>query len=148
MKKSFLKTGITQITQTVSEETGEILDVTTNNSLYLANTKEQFYLMYSSMVLILKQSSDTKMKLFAALLERYSSGQEFAMNGGLKIIIASETNCNSRSLDNAFTFLIKENIVVKINKGLYRINPRHIFQSSSLDRNNNLKAVLTICKNC
>ena len=110
---------------------------------------EEFYLMYSSMVIILKQSSDIKMKLFAALLERYSSGQEFAMNGSLKEVIAKETNCNPRSFDNAFTFLVKSNIVVKISSQLYKVNPRHAFQGSSQTRNQELKSIIKLhCKNC
>ena len=149
MEKSFLKTGSSSIETFVDSETGEILDAFINKSTYLANTKEQFYLMYSSMVLILKGSSDVRMKLFASLLERYSQGQEFSMSKALKEVIANETGCKSRSLDSAFTYLIKNNIVVKIGSLLYRINPRHVFQGSSSDRNAALKAIIEIgCKDC
>ncbi|MGL4977029.1 MAG: replication/maintenance protein RepL [Cetobacterium sp.] len=149
MEHSFLKTASTTIIQTLDSETGELLDQKINKTTYLANTKEEFYLMYSSMVIILKQSSDIKMKLFASLLERYSSGQEFAMNGSLKNLIASETGCNPRSFDNAFTFLVKNNIIVKINSQLYKVNPRHVFQGSSKDRNQELHAIIKLgCKEC
>jgi len=149
MKKSFLKTGAVNITETVDSDTGELLDVTINKTTYLANTKEEFYLMYSSMVLILKNSTDVKMKLFAGLLERYSSGQEFSMNKSLKLLIANECGCSPRSFDTAFTYLLEENIVVKIDSRLYRINPRHVFQGSTSDRNAELQAILTLhCKTC
>lgn len=149
MKKSFLKTASTQTNTIVDSDTGEILDVTTNKTTYIANSKEEFYLMYSSMVLILKGSSDVKMKLFAALLERYSKGQEFSMSKSLKEIIAKETDCKPRSLDSAFTTLIRKNVVVKINTQLYKINPRHVFQGSSSNRNDALKAILELgCKDC
>lgn len=89
------------------------------------------------------------MKLFAALLERYSKGQEFSMSKSLKIVIAEETGCKYRSLDVAFTYLLKERIVVKVASQLYKINPRHVFQGSSHDRNANLKAILELsCKDC
>jgi hypothetical protein len=147
--EAYLKTGSKVITEIIDSSTGELLDRKIVNNKYLANTKEEFYLMYSSMVIILKQSTDVKMKLFAALLERYSSGQEFAMNGGLKTIIAKETNCKARSLDNAFSFLVKENIVVKIGPQIYKVNPRHVFQGSSSVRNQELKAIIELgCKNC
>lgn len=149
MQYSFLKTGSIHTETFVSEETGEILEQKINKHTYLANTKEEFYLMYSSMVVILKQSSDIKMKLFAALLERYSSGQEFAMNGSLKEIIAAETGCNPRSFDNAFTFLVRSNIIVKISSQLYKVNPRHVFQGSSNTRNQELQAIIQLgCKEC
>jgi hypothetical protein len=149
MKKSTLKTSYVETQTTIDKETGEILDVTINKTSYLANTKEDFYLMYSSMVLILKGSSDVKMKLFASLLERYSRGQEFSMSKGLKEIIAKETDCKARSLDSAFTELVRANIIVKIETQLYKINPRHIFQGSSINRNNQLRAIIELgCKEC
>lgn len=96
-----------------------------------------------------KRNSINPKELFASLLERYSSGQEFAMNGALKVLIASETGCNPRSFDNAFTFLVRENIIVRLNTQLYKINPRHIFKGSSDKRNSQLKAVLELhCKDC
>lgn len=149
MKKSTLKTSYVETQTTIDKETGEILDVSVNKISYLANTKEDFYLMYSSMVLILKASSDVKMKLFASLLERYSRGQEFSMSRGLKEIIAKETDCKARSLDSAFTELVRANIIVKIETQLYKINPRHIFQGSSTNRNNQLRAIIELgCKDC
>jgi hypothetical protein len=149
MKKSFLKTSYSEVATVIDKETGEILDVTINKTSYLANTKEDFYLMYSSMVLILKGSTDVKMKLFAALLERYSQGQEFSMSKGLKEIIASETGCKPRSLDSAFTELVKNNVIVRINTQLYKVNPRHVFRGSTSTRNNELKALIELgCKDC
>ena len=149
MENSFLKTGKEESTVYVDTESGEIVGGENNKTYYLANTKEEFWLMYSSMVLILKGSSDVKMKLFAALLERYSRGQEFSMSKSLKIIIAKETGCKPRSFDTAFSYLVKENIIVKIGAQLYKVNPRHVFQGSSSERNSQLKAVLELhCKEC
>ncbi len=149
MENSFLKTVSTSTDNYIDTESGEIIDSITNRTTYLANTKEEFYLMYSSMVLILKGSSDVRMKLFAALLERYSKGQEFSMSKALKVIIAKETGCKPRSFDTAFTYLVKENIIVRIESQLYKINPRHVFQGSSSDRNSQLKAILELgCKDC
>ena len=149
MKKSFLKTTQTQVNTVIDSETGEILDVTTNKTTYLANSKEEFFLMYSSMVLILKGSTDVKMKLFAALLERYSQGQEFSMSKALKEVIAKETGCKPRSLDSAFSDLVKNNVIVSIGSRLYKVNPRHVFRGSSSTRNDQLKALIELgCKNC
>lgn len=149
MEKSFIKTSVVHTTDIVDMATGEIVDTVVNKTKYLANSKEEFYLMYSSMVLILKSSSDVRMKLFAALLERYSQGQEFVMSKSLKLIMAEETGCKPRSFDAAFTSLIKDNIIVKIGNHLYKINPRHVFQGSTSDRNNSLKAIIELgCRDC
>lgn len=149
MKNSFLKTGAVHTIEQIDMETGEIVDIIHNKTTYLANSKEEFYLMYSSMVLILKGSSDVRMKLFASLLERYGQGQEFSMSKGLKEIMAKECNCSPRSFDVAFTTLIKDNIIVRISNQLYQINPRHVFKGSTTSRNQALQAVLELhCKNC
>ena len=149
MRKSFLKNTTTERYVVIDKETGEVMDEYTNNLSYLANTKEEFYLMYSSMVLILKTSKDVNMKLFAALLERYSHGAEFSMSKGLKTIIAKECECSPRSLDNSFSFLVKEHVVIRLDCNLYRIEPRHIFKGASNQRNKELKAVVEMyCEDC
>lgn len=149
MEKSFLKTGSLKVTETVDFETGQIMDTQVIHTTYLANSKEEFYLMYSSMVLILKGSTDVRMKLFAALLERYAHGQEFSVSKGLKQILADEVSCSPRSFDSAITSLVKDNVIVRISNALYKINPRHVFQGSSKDRNGALKAIIDLgCKDC
>lgn len=149
MEKSFLRTNSVKIIDTIDQETGEVIDTQELHTTYLANTKEEFYLMYSSMVLILKGSTDVRMKLFAALLERYAHGQEFSISKGFKEILAKEVGCSPRSFDSVIARLTEENVIVRISTGLYRINPRHVFQGSSKDRNGALKAIIELgCKEC
>ena len=39
--------------------------------------------------------------------------------------------------------------IVKINSQLYKVNPRHIFQGSSVSRNSELKTIIELyCKDC
>lgn len=143
--QAYLKTGFYSEKTFVNAETGEPMHTEINKTTYLANSNEEFYLMYSSMVLILKGSSDVRMKLFASLLERYSGGAEFSF-GSLKRVIAKETRCSVRSLEKAFTSLVTNNIIVNVDYRLYRINPRHVFRGSSKNRNKSLKAILEL--NC
>lgn len=149
MKTSFLKTASTHTSDVIDSETGEIIETSISSTTYLANTKDEFFLMYSSMIIVLKDSTDVRMKLFAALIERYGNGQEFCINKNLKEIIAAECKCSPRSFDTALTNLVKHNILVKIGHGTYMINPRHVFKGSSFNRNASLKAVLTLyCPTC
>lgn len=149
MEKSFLKSGTSTLIREVDISTGEIINETLNVSKYIANSAEEFFLMYSSMILILKGSTDVRMKLFAALLERYSKGQEFSIPKSLKERLADELKCSVRSFDAAVTSLTSDKIIIRTDRSLYRINPRHVFQGSSSERNNQLKAVLELhCPNC
>lgn len=149
MEKSYLKSSGTHTTEIVDVNTGEVIETITNKTTYLANTTEEFFLMYSSFVLVLKGSTDIRIKLFAYLIGKYSTGQPFQMGSGMKELIAEEFNCKPRSLDLAFTTLLKENIIIRLKPRLYRINPRHVFKGSTSDRNKELKSVIELyCKNC
>lgn len=142
--EKLLETKFGGINSYIDTETGEIIHENINTFQCLTNSTEQFWLMYSSMVLVMKGSSDVKMKLFAALLERYSNGQEFSMNRSLKEKIASETGCQPRSLDVAFTTLIRNDVIVRIAPHLYMVNPLHVFKGSRDSRNKALEAVIKL----
>ncbi len=148
-KKAHLKTGIVHTEVQVDTNTGEIVGMDINTAKYLASTKEEFWLAYATMLLFLKTSSDIKVKLFAALLERYGRGQTFSASKTLKDELAQECGCSSRSFDSSFTELHRRHVLVKLGHGAYRINPRHVFQGSSSDRNQNLKVILELhCPEC
>lgn len=142
--EKLLETKFGGVNSYIDSETGEIIYENINTFQCLVNDREQFWLMYSSMVLIMKDSSDVKMKLFAALLERYSDGQEFSMNKSLKEKIALESGCKARSLDVAFTELIRKSVIIRIAPHLYVVNPLHVFKGSRDKRNKALKAVIKL----
>jgi len=144
MKNDFLKSSNSRVNTVIDESTGEILSETTSVTMYLANSSKEFYLMYASMLSVLKGSSDPKINLLAGLIERYSKGQEFSMSRGLKDLIAKECNGSSRTFDRAFTVLKEENLIIEVSPRLYRINPKHIFQGSSKNRDKSLKLLMEI----
>lgn len=144
--ENLLETKFGGINSYINTETGQIISEDVNTFQCLANSREQFWLMYSSMIVVLKGSHDVKMKLLAALLERYSSGQEFSMNKSLKEKIAKEANCKARSLDVAFTELIRMDSIVRIAPHLYVVNPLHVFKGSREKRNQALKAIIKIAE--
>ena len=148
MRESFLKTSVTHVTETVDPETAEI-STQVNHVKYLANSKEEFWLGYSALILFLKHSKDVRVKLLAALIERYSAGQEFGLGKGMKEILAKELSCSPRSFDLAITELVEEHILVRIGTSLYILNPRHVFRGSRSERNGALKATLELyCPDC
>ena len=146
--KEHLKTGTTVITKYVDRETGEILDQEIETSKYLAGSKDEFFLMYSAMINVLKGCNDPEIILLAGLIERYSSGQSFAMTQHLKDEIGVGVNCSVLSFNRAFTELKRANIIVEPKSRLYKINPRFVFKGSSNNRGKHLKVVLEYCKEC
>lgn len=103
----------------------------------------------SSFLEIIKMSNDVKLKMFASLVEKYGDDKEFSMTKALKEVIANETGCKARSLDTAFTDLVRKNVIVKIGTQLYKVNPRHVFKGSTTSRNEALKAIIELgCREC
>lgn len=121
---------------------------------YNSEIKEHFkvqdsYIMYQSMIQLLKESTDVSIKLFAALVERYGSGQEFIMSKGLKEVIGKECNCSPRSLDTPFTQLVRRGSILKIDTRLYRVNSEYVFDTEKEGRDEYLKAIIELgCKDC
>lgn len=144
MKKDILKK-IGEVNRTVvNHDTGELLSETSESSYFLANSDKEFYLMYASMLTVLKTCKDPKINLLAGLIERYSKGQEFSMSRSLKNLIAKETKSNSRTFDRAFTALREDGLIIETDYRLYKLNPKYVFQGSTATRNNHLKAVLVL----
>jgi hypothetical protein len=116
---------------------------------YAEEIKEYFkaedpYLMYPSMVEVLKKSSDVKLKLFASLIERNADGREFVINKSLKEVMAIECGCKPRSFDSAITSLIKDQILIKVAPAFYKINPNHVFKGTTTSQNKSVRSVTKI----
>jgi hypothetical protein len=142
-KERSLKTVKTHVVDIIDEH-GVVVDSNTTQIKFLAGSKEEFFLMYASFLVYLKRSPDLKVALFAALCQRYADGKEFVMGRIMKDIIAEECKCSSRSLDVAFTNLIKEELVVATKLRRYCINPRYVFKGYTNARDAHYKMLLEL----
>jgi hypothetical protein len=151
--KSHLRTGkeIIKETQVVDSETGELLDSTveTTKVKYLANSKEDFYLMYSSLLHALQRSKDLKIRVYAYLLENYNSTSVFQIGKPIKEVMAKRYNVKVASISNILTTLKDEGFLFSPSRGLYQLNPRYSFKGSSKERDKHLKALIELgCDKC
>ena len=80
MEKSILKKGLTEITRTVDTDTGEVLDLDIKNHKYLANTKEEFFLIYSTLIGVFQKISAAEVRVYAFLLEHYNVNGKIVIN--------------------------------------------------------------------
>lgn len=150
MEQSFLKTGTTIVTNNVDFETGEVKDTSTNKTSYLANSKEEFFMLYASALhLMMDTAKDVNVRLLAYLIQNNATGNVFSMSKGLKIIIAERIDASPRTIDNSLSELIANKFIIRIERNTYKLNPRHIFQGGTSERNQALKAILTLeCPDC
>ena len=137
----------------IDKETGEILDVRANSKFVIANSDQEFYLMFASMLEILVDKgsgSSTTTRVLAFLLNNYGhSGKPFAINKALKETMCSELGLAMVSIPLALNGLQQsingyDPILYKSGRGYYRINPQHLFKGSLSDRRQILKAQLEL----
>lgn len=145
--KQHLKITHTETTRTVSEETGELLNEETKQNEIIAGTKEDFLLIYSGMIGVMKLFTQAQVRVFAYLL-RYADGTRFAVTKALREQMQNEIKINERSIYNTLIQLEDKGLIFKANN-LYQVNPRYAFKGSSLNRNGALKAIIKLgCKDC
>lgn len=148
MKKSFLKTKFTEVTNIVSEETGEIIDTEIKKHTYLANSKEDFMLIYSGIIGIFNKMEQSEIRVFSFLLQ-YADGTKFSINKPIRLEISKVTELNERTIYNTVKKLEEKGLIFKYNTGAYQLNPRYAFKGSTSDRNKQLKTIIELgCKDC
>jgi len=148
-KNSFLKIGSKEIQTTIEPETAEVLDVNQKNNYYLANSKEEFFLIYTSLIGIFQEMTMPEVKVYCYLLQNYNIGTDIALPKGMKEIIAKKQGLGLGTVNNALSKLSAKKLIYSIHTAIYKINPRYAFKGSTSNRNQSLKFILEVeCKDC
>ena len=154
MKQSYLKTRYTEISNIVDHESGEVLDTTQKKHTYLANTKEQFLLAYTTLIGVFQNISVAEIRVYAFLLEHYPADCKIVVNDIIRQDIAARTKLSPGSINNTLNRLISTDnttypLLYRLGRGTYQLNPRYAFQGSTANRNQSLKAIIELgCTNC
>ncbi|HLA59028.1 MAG TPA: replication/maintenance protein RepL [Puia sp.] len=150
MKKSFLKTGATQTTTIIDQKSGEVLHHGTQKLKYLANSKEEFFIFYSSLIgLIQGDMTGPEIKVYAYLLQRYLIGTEIALPKQLKQNMADFLHLKLGTVNNVLSTLTEKTLVFTNQRAIYKINPRYAFKGSTKERDRMLKGILEFeCPDC
>ena len=123
---------------TIDTETGEILDIHIDKTDILYNT-DNFLLMYDNFLDTLIDNIDnltkTDIELLFFLIKKYSDGISFTINIDIKKQLAKRKNRNIRSYDKCTKVLLKHNFIMKVEKRVYRLNPKYFYRGSSKLRN-------------
>lgn len=148
MKKSYLKTQLTEVNSIIDRDTGEVFEQTIKKHSYIANSKEDFLLLYSSILGIFQKMEQSEIRVFSFLLQ-YANGTKFSVNKPIRLEISKQTELNERTVYNTIKRLEDKNLIFKHDTGAYQVNPRYAFKGSSLERNNQLKLMIELgCKEC
>lgn len=148
-RKSYLKTGISETEMVVSVD-GEVLDRNIKQHRYLAETKEQFFIGYVSMLaLFYEELSGPEIKVYAYLLAHYNFDSTIAIVKGIKEEMVKKIGGSTRTIDNALVTLTAKKLLYTTTRAIYKLNPRYAFKGSTGERNKLLKVILEMeCPTC
>lgn len=147
--RAHIKTGKENIVFTVDEQ-GTVIDETTIKHKYLAATKEQFFIGYVSLLSVMaKELTGPEIKVYAWMLNKYSSGTTIGMVKGIKEEMATDIGIKLGTIDNALSGLVSKFMIYSTGKAMYKMNPRYAYKGPTADRNKALKYVLEMeCPHC
>ena len=147
--RSFLKTGVIDRMSVVDGETGEVTQDRIKKYKYLAKNKEEFYIIYTSLIGVFKKLSAPEAKLYCHLLERYPIGTDIIIVNKYRVKIGQELGISQGTVANALGTLTKKRLIYSTERGFYKLNPRYAFQGSTAERNKMLKMILEVeCPDC
>jgi len=150
MKKSFLKPALTQETIIIDDKTGEVLHRDVQKLRYLANTKEEYFIFYSSLIGLMQgDMTGPEIRVYAYLLSRYLVGTDISLPKSLKQDMAVSLNIKLGTVNNVLSSLAEKKLIYTTHRAVYKLNPRYAFKGSTQKRNQMLKTILELeCKDC
>jgi hypothetical protein len=143
--KDTLKTHHKEITIVTSVETGEVLDISKKDIKVLTDT-DDFCLTYVGLwnVLLDNPLSKSDIELFSFLVQNYSDGTPFTITDYIKQQISIKSGKVPSSYNNSTRSLLKSELIYKVGKKDYKINPKYAFQGSSKNRHQAVIEMLSL----
>jgi len=133
---------------TVSEETGELLDVEIKKQKILVTTKEQFFQIYMSYMDELFDLSPVEFMVFAWIASKTDFDEgSIGLNSYQRQSCSDSTKLSVKTINNTICNLTKKQFLLKIGtprSGQYIINPKYAWKGNSATRAKSLKFVLEV----
>lgn len=146
MKKAYLKTVQTDITQTIDKTTGELIDISTRKINVLVKDKEEFFFVYSQILGVLESIlKGPELGILSLLMFKYMSPSgSVTINESSKKEICTKLNISKPSVNRAIKSLVESDVLIHPMKGSYSINPNYVWKGTTSTRNEKLKLDLSI----
>jgi len=130
----------------IDPATGEIKEVIVHEHVYKVKDDKEFVLCYVHLLNVMKRDMTlAEICVFAFLVERYGDGREFSVNKSMRELICEETKVtNIGTVSNIIKSLCDKDVpmLIKLGRGLYRVNPRYAFKGKHDLRNKHLETII------
>lgn len=147
--KSYLKTVRTDTQTTIDESTGEIIDQEVIHHKVMTQDREEFYLIYASLIGLLGALSSPAVRVLSYVLLNYKPGSQFEIGGATRTIMAEKVKLSSSAIVKGLAELVEENVLYSPSRSMYIINPRFAFKGSTSDRSKGIRALIELgCTEC
>ena len=149
MSLPYLKNVNEQITQIISEETGEVIDVQTKVTTVVASDREQFIQIYTSLEAKLSELTLSEERVLFYCIFHCDDTNTIKFGTYDKKLISKKWGLEEGTVSNCITKLHRKGLVVRIDRAAYRVNPIYAWRNTSNTRKQTLKHFLTVeCPHC
>jgi len=136
----------------LDSETGEIIETTQDikHHKIIVEDKESFAIQYSNILGALKKLTGRDIKLLTyCSLNAEQNTNRINLTKPILEEISELFDSTYDGLRQSIVFLKKQNILIPLGSGTYRINPRYYWRGNLGERLKTMKFVLEVeCKNC
>lgn len=143
-----LRTSVAEITNVVSEETGEVKDVAiTKLHRYLAGNSESFVFAYVSLLNMLSSWKLTMAAIcmYAYLIEKYPDGTPFSINSFIREELSERTGKSQQTFTHATKELVSNKLIYEVSFRVYKLNPSYAWRG---DKASHKKAIIELIEDC
>lgn len=144
--KVFVEEKLPEGTAPIDLTTGEVKEMVIQEHVHKVKDDKEFVLCYVHFLNAMKRDMTlAEICVFAFLIERYGDGREFAVNKPMRELICQETKItNAGTVSNIIKSLCDKEIpmLIKLDRGLYRVNPRYAFKGRHDLRNKHLETII------
>lgn len=108
-------------TKTQNNETGEVKETSTTK-VFKAEAEPNYIKLYLQDISYLKRLPKGSDSIIYELLKYINYEQEIIINSHIKKKIATALKLNEKTINNSITNLVKNEILIRIDRGVYQIN--------------------------
>lgn len=147
--KSYLRTVQTDKYSYVHPETGELVPYEEKLTKVLVEEKESFIQIYAGLESKLRNLPLAVERVLSYCIFNCDNENLIKINSYDKKVINEKWGIAKSTVSNGIAVLIKEKILIRVERSTYRVHPDYVWKSNSQSRKKMKKYIIEVeCPNC